>query len=245
MLLCLPAHAAVFTYNFESLSPGALSGQDNWTNSGASPFIVTTGSGFDTTQVIGTSGSPGSNYATRVNNGGFSFGSLVGVTSLTLGFDTRYVTGGNGGINNQSLFYLDDGATTGSAFFGLNGNGLVINGSGPVLPGTLGFDDWFSLRLVMDLTANSGDGSGSLYYKNLTDGDSGYTAVSGLQNIDLNLYPLQDPTLWNRMVLRTGFYEGNKIDNLFIETSAVPEPSRALLAALGIVGLILRRRRRA
>ncbi|MCB1278492.1 hypothetical protein [Prosthecobacter sp.] len=242
----LAASAAVFTYNFESLTSGNnLAGQDNWTGLGGDAFIVSTGSGTNTSTVVGTAGSTGSNFAGRSNDGTFSFGSLSGVTSLTLGFDTRYVDGGNGGVNNQSLFYLNSSpiASTQSAFFGLNGNGLVINGSGPVLPGTLNFDDWISLQLVMDLTANGGDGSGSLFYKNLTDGDLGYSAVSGLQDINLNLTSGQDPTQWNRMMLRTGLYEGNKIDNLYIETTAAPEPSRTLLAALGICGIILRRKR--
>jgi len=248
MLLSLSAHAAVFTYDFESPpinSLGALAGQDNWSSLGGSTFIVTNGTGFNTSQVVGTGGSAGSNFAGRINDGNFSFGSLTGVTSLTLGFDTRYVSGGSGGVSNQAHFYLNSSpvAFTQSAFFGLEGNNLTINNSAFALPGGLDFDDWISLRLVMDLTANSGDGSGSLYYKNLTDGDSSYSAVSGLQGINLNLDPLQDPLQWNRMMLRTGSYEGNKIDNLYIETSSVPEPSRALLAALGFSGLILRRRR--
>lgn len=248
-LLCLPLHAAVFTYDFESPpinSLGVLSGQDNWSSLGGSAFIVTNGTGFNTSQVVGTGGSAGSNFAGRINDGSFTFGSLTGVTSLTLGFDTRYVNGGTGGVSNQAHFYLNSSpvASTQSAFFGLEGNNLTINNSAFALPGSLNFDDWISLRLVMDLTANGGDGSGSLYYKNLTDGDTSYSAVAGLQGINLNLDPLQDPLQWNRMMLRTGSYEGNKIDNLYIETSsAVPEPSRALLAMLGLCGLILRRRR--
>jgi len=244
MLLCLPAHAAVFTYNFESLSSGALSGQDNWTSISGSSFIVTNGAGTNTSQVVGTGGSAGSNFAGRVNDGSFSFGSLAGVTSVTLGFDTRYVNGGTGGVSNQAHFFLNNSpsGSTQSAFFGLQGNNLTINNAAFALPGGLNFDDWISLRLVMDLTANGGDGSGSLLYKNLTDGETSYSAVAGLQGINLNLDPLQNPLLWDRMMLRTGFYEGNKIDNLYIETS-VPEPSRAFLVALGFAGFILRRRR--
>ena len=241
MLLGLNAHAVVI-YSFEGLSNGTLDGQDNWTSPSGAPFIVSDGTGYDTSKVTGTAGSATSNFAIRANDGNFSFGSLVGVTTLTLGFDTRYVAGGNAGTNNQSQFSLNSAdSVTGSAAFGLNGNGLVINSSGPVLPSGLNFDDWFSLQLVMDLTANSGDGSGSLFYKNLTDGDTGYTAVAGLQDINLDLSPLQDPTQWTRMVLRTGFYEGNKIDNLYI--ASVPEPSCALLTALGLICLIPRRRR--
>lgn len=243
MLLCLPVHAAVFTYDFESLGFGALNGQDNWSFlAGDSAFIVTSGSGANTTKVVGTGGSTSSNFAGRINDGNFSFGSLVGVTSLTLGFDTRYVSGGS----DQALFYLNSASgSTQSAYFGLNGDAFYVNANGIALPSGVDPNDWLSLRLVMDLTANSGDGSGSLFYKNLTDGETSYAAVTGMQDMSLGL-SIQDPTQWNRLMLRTGFYEGNKIDNLFIETSsAVPEPSRSLLAALGLCGLILRRRRSA
>lgn len=244
MLLGVNVHATLFTYDFETQSNGNLGGQDNWVNAFGAPFSVSTGIGTDTTKVVGTAGSTSSNFATRVNDGNFSFGSLVGVTALTLGFDTRYVDGGNGGINNQSHFSISSpSGSTGSPFFGLQGNNLTINNSAFTLPGSLNFDDWISLRLQMDLTANSGNGSGTLFYKNLTDGDTGYTAVSGLQNINLNLSS-QDPTQWSRMVLRTGFYEGNKIDNLFIETTPVPEPGTVLVGAACIGVTVFRRRRR-
>lgn len=244
MLLGVNVHAALFTYNFESLTNGTLAGQDNWVfNFGDAPYIVSTGTGADTTKVVGTAGSTSSNFATRINDGNFSFGSLTGVTSLTLGFDTRYVAGDNGGINNQSHFALDTSSgSTGSARFGLQGNGFIVSNTTTGLPTGVDFDDWISLRLEMDMLANGGNGSGSLYYKNLTDGDPGFTAVSGLQNLNLG-YLAQDPSQWSRMVLRTGFYAGNKIDNLYIDTTPVPEPGTALFGVACVGVAALRRRR--
>lgn len=236
MLLGLHANAAIFTYNFDNLTNGNVSGQDSWIDSpgnpsGAVSFIVSTGTGADTTKVLGTNGSTASNFAWRTNDGNFSFGNLSGSPSLILGFDGQFVSGGS----DQIHFSLRNTANTAaSPVFGFEGNAFRLGSSTSALPGTINASDWVRMQMAVDLNLNTA----SLSYKNITDGETVFTAVSGLQNIN---FASLNPAVWNEMVLRTGFYAGSKIDNLYIES--VPEPSRALLAALGLLSLILRRRR--
>lgn len=239
ILLGLHVHAAVSIYSFENLNLGNVAGQDGWIDSpnnpdGAVSFIISTGTGADTSKVFGTAGSPASNFAWRPNDGNFSFGDLSSSPVLILGFDGQFV----GNSFDQIHFNLRNTANTAaSPIFGYEGNNFRIGGNFAALPGTINANDWVRMQMVMDMTL----GTASLYYQNLTDSETSFTPVSGLQNVSTGTL---NPAVWNEMLLRTGFNAGNKIDNLYIETSSsVPETSRALLAALGLVGLILRRRR--
>ena len=236
-ILCLgqTARAATFTYDFENLSNGALGGFDNWVNEGGANYIVSTdilpGNG---TQVVGNVNFGGSQFVKRTNGGSFDFGDLSGSNFLTLGFDGRFVGGGS----DQIHFKLRNAANSVvSPIFGFEGDSSMLGDSDASLPGTINANDWVSIQMTVDMNLNTA----SLFYKNLTDGDTGFTAVAGLQNISV---PVQNPSVWTEMSLRTGDYANNMVDNLYIATfDAVPEPSRAIFAALGFVGLILRRRR--
>ena len=79
--------------------------------------------------------------------------------------------------------------------------------------------DWVRLRLVMDFTANGGQGAGDLYYQNLTAGDSALQPVAGLQNINLGLNSVgtdaTNPARWNAMWTNM-WGEGNQLDNIVV-----------------------------
>ncbi len=63
-------------------------------------------------------------------------------------------------------------------------------------------NDYYRLQLRMDFTANGGDGLGTLAFKNLTDGDTGFHTVPGVrsQPLELNgLPPGARPAKWNAL----------------------------------------------
>jgi hypothetical protein len=63
-------------------------------------------------------------------------------------------------------------------------------------------NDWYRIQLRMDFTANSGDGIGSLYFKNLSQNDTSFHSVSGTRNVPLGLTRLTaaaGPAHWNAM----------------------------------------------
>ncbi len=82
-----------------------------------------------------------------------------------------------------------------------------------------GRSDWYRIQLHINFTTNNGLGSGSLYYRNLTDGDVNFIPIAGLQNINLQLKNMNQnaqPNTWNTMWLQLLADGGNEpaIDNL-------------------------------
>ncbi|MGA0307196.1 MAG: hypothetical protein ACO3OB_16150, partial [bacterium] len=63
--------------------------------------------------------------------------------------------------------------------------------------------EWVRFRLVIDLQANGGQGSGNLEYMNLSRGDTNFQQVTSHQNLNLGLQSGQnngaDPNKWNGM----------------------------------------------
>ncbi|MDJ0806785.1 MAG: hypothetical protein QNJ78_08115, partial [Gammaproteobacteria bacterium] len=78
--------------------------------------------------------------------------------------------------------------------------------------------DWYRLRLRIDFDANSGDGSVSLSYKNLSKGDADFTDVANLQDINARLRQNGAPNqaAWDAMFLKLRVDATNipKVDNL-------------------------------
>jgi hypothetical protein len=88
-------------------------------------------------------------------------------------------------------------------------------------------EDWYRLQLRMDFSANNGDGSGSLYYRNLSRGDASFQPVADLQDVPLELqcmHPEAMPQSWDAMWISMRF-DGRQhvpvIDNLVPHVSAV------------------------
>ena len=87
-------------------------------------------------------------------------------------------------------------------------------------------NDWYRIQLRMNLPANDGDGTGTLYFKNLTDGNVNWHTVSGLRTRPLGLkrlHPASGPTRWSAMWLHL-FSNGNNIpsvDNLVPNASTI------------------------
>jgi len=265
-------------YTFEGLSEGDLLGQDNWeqyASQGTSWSVVEPGGGSNNTAVA----EPGDNthLLIRQNDSSFAFPThSASGTAAVMQFDFRYAE-----VSDESHYYFglgadstddaDDKVSTvkerGPAIGMFDSDGsqegfgirlLAVNGT-PIYSYGYGTDtddgDWIRLRLVMDFTANGGDGEGLLYYKNLTDGDPGFTALNPSTPQDLKLTEMNpgvSPSTWDTMVIVRSGESGAgdnqpQIDNLHPNVLRGPEPS-ALVALCGLgltcLGLCWRRRGR-
>jgi hypothetical protein len=231
-------------YDFENLVNGVLEGRDGWVEAPGSGVVVIR---QDDTLVNGTqvaqpdvgvlSGTPGD--VTRVNDDGFRFSPFFGTESqvvleadLTAEAATGFALGAD--LNSDGVLAAADGELgptfgalrndqAGVEQFGILAANLSAVYLAPLNSGerTGNEDDhWYRMQLRMDLTANGGSGSGSLYYMNLTNGDTTFQPVSELQNVDLLLgamAPEAGPASWNAMRIVMQF-EGSQsiphMDNL-------------------------------
>lgn len=80
-------------------------------------------------------------------------------------------------------------------------------------------NDWYRIQLRLNFRAADGEGIGSLYFMNLTDGDTAFHTVSGVRNRPLGLsrlHPHARPDRWNGLWLQL-LTNGNSVpsaDNL-------------------------------
>ena len=207
-----------FVYDFESLTPGGLAGQDNWTVFAVGDSTVISGSGLNPTQ---TATAAATSIMARPNDGNFRFLAFSGAeTDAFMQFDMRLdSTGATMALGNEvaigPFFGITGIGASGSQFYireaGMGAEHGVSLG-GAVSPG-----EWVRFQLRADLTANGGNGAGSLYYQNLSLGETGFTPVAFLQNVGLNL-SAAPPATWNGIGFRidnAGVPSGNiQIDNL-------------------------------
>jgi hypothetical protein len=244
------AHAV--GYNFNALSGNDnpitdLDGQDNWTTQGFGvngvPDLsrimgVTATLGFDGTPALRfQEQGPGVGAdASRLNDGAFSiptfdgseteafiqadFGFGAWGNQFALGYDTNADSIIRRSTPNEIGPRLSIGCFEQAGVSVTNAAGITTKV--PVSNVNAGCTEWVRLRLVMDFTANGGQGSGDVYFKNLTNGDTCLQPVTGLQGINLGLNPgsgdASDPVNWNGM---WGHMEGatNELDNIRVETS--------------------------
>jgi hypothetical protein len=255
---------AATIYDFEGLNSGQdLIGQDGWvikSTSWTGDIDVASGSGVNTSQVARGSGTV-SGGALRVNDASYSFPSFQGnETNVFMQADVRLGTssirtamfGLGHDVNGDD--YIGTGPPELGPRFGVGYQDYgtdsfvvraadntittrsIATANGGASAGSS--TDWFQVRLLMDFTADAGDGSGSLFYRNLTAGDTSFSPVTGLQNVDLNLASTEtDPTTWDTLYIR--LHDGSQIDNL--DPTSVPEPSSMLLVASGAAAFLLSR----
>jgi len=202
-------------YDFELLSEGDINGQDNWVEAVTNATVSTDTSSVNGTQVVhanATTVAAGDTEISRVNDDSFSFLPLSG-TQDRICYETT--------ADDNSLFALGqeivaDGLLQTAdgeigvpfgfwerQFIVLIGNSLVTRAGVADLGTDDLITDWYRLCLDIDFTANGGAGAGSLSYMNLSNGDTTFTAIPGLQDLNLNLSlnGTPDPTLWNAMFL--------------------------------------------
>ena len=242
------------TYDFNAYTLGDLHGQSGWGSegfNGASGIQIATGS-FDSSRFALFSDAGAGRGASAWNQGAFS--ALNGSEAVTLQFDFRAGTtqsnyvglgwdnaSGKVTLNsaaNRHGFEIKTALSGGIAVF-LNGSSFGTDSGG--------FTDggWYTIRVNMDLAANSGAGSLSVVSK--VANASSFDPVTGLQNVNMGLDRLgtsaSDPTLWNTLWFHNeGGFSG--MDNLAV--TAVPEPAPIALFTGGVIamGMVVFRRRR-
>lgn len=92
-------------------------------------------------------------------------------------------------------------------------------------------NDYYRLQLRMNLTANDGDGLGTLAFQNLTDSDTAFHTVPGVRNQPLGLRRLPAearPARWNAMWVQL-HSNGNSIP---IADNFIPNPKGVLIVEL-------------
>lgn len=122
-------------------------------------------------------------------------------------FDARAGLPG-GGAGNVYLI-LNNAADTGLQF-GMRDSEFLVRGGrfSGVLQETAAvpsswYDrgEWARLELRCDFAANNGDGACSLFFRNISRGETTYQPVAGLQNVDLR-GEVRDPETWDLIEFR-------------------------------------------
>jgi hypothetical protein len=212
---------------------GLIDKQDNWVDQPGQGYAAIR---LDTSPANGTKvawhvptvGFNQSAYLTRVNDGSFSFPAISPLQiRLTIQFDctgehvAMFALGHD--RNNDGMLLKSDGEIgpsfgTWDQSFRIQGANLGTAHDAPFGSGNARYD-WYRIQLRIDFTGYGSNGSGSLFYKNLTDGDPQFTAVPALQGIDLelsSLHPDAGPTTWDSMWIELLSGGGNhpSADNL-------------------------------
>jgi len=207
------------TYDFEHLQVNHfIHGQDNWVDQpGQGQAVIMQNedpaNGTRVVRHFRTVNFNESAYLTRVSEEQFAFPLYAGFeTSATLRFDA------NG--EHLALFALGhdqngDGMTKGAdgelgPAFGVYDRMFVVQAAneGTTYLAEFGSgnagDDWYQIELRIDFSAQEESGTGSLFYRNLSDGDLDFQPVTGLQDVRLNLetmHPLSPPGTWDALWL--------------------------------------------
>lgn len=239
---CTASVAPAATMTFEDLTTGqALAGQGGWVDSDASHYATVAST---TPAHLGA--------ATNVVKGAGTRDMLSLDTDTPFGWsatDTAAVVQADftPGSGIFSISVGKDGATGSNRgpTFGFYGRDALLRRANPnnsniqSLQETDGSSDWYRLRLVIDFTANGGDGSADLLLQNLTDGETTYRTV--INDVDLDIQSrmvpaAQDPATWDSFFLDVQGDTG-MLDNVSV---VIPEPASTSLALGGLLLLGLR-----
>lgn len=193
-----------------------------------------TGSGAVTVAAAGTLGGTGSIIAGSNNNITIDGTLDAGLPAASSGTALALTVGGTGALamNGSTLFQLFTGGGTGTANGNTAADQVVVNApnwSNVIFGGTS------TLTITTGLTATSFIAGDSWKIFDWVGVAAGSAPVQGTNGFNAVVAPTLDPGFtWDYSSL---FSTGT------ISVIAVPEPSRALLMLLGLLGLMMRRRR--
>ena len=233
LIVQAPPAKAVEVYTFETLTVSvAIDGQDHWKDQPGQgqAWVVLDASGNDTKVVRyhKTALFVEPAFITRTNDASFDFVSFSGSeTNAIVQFDATgehiamFALGRD--LNGDGLLKITQGEI--GPAFGVYDHAFRIQEADVGAASDVAFEsgnsgsDWYRIQLHIDFTAANGEGTGSLYYMNLSDGDTTFHSVAGLQDRPLGLsrlHPEARPARWNAMwldLLQEGFNEPSA-DNL-------------------------------
>lgn len=164
-------------YDFESLAFANITGQDGWNKLATYDGVVTAGTGVNTSKVLKSGTANNVAYPYRGNDASYAMHTYQGnETGAVYQCDFMYSSTYSGGgltieaTNSAGTVYAGPGFGSSYTLFNAIGKSCSI-------PSGCDSGDWIRFRLVIDFTAANGQGSGTLFYRNLTDGAPGFTAV--------------------------------------------------------------------
>jgi len=230
-ILLAPAAAAQGVYDFDGLNGSdtppftLLDGQDGWSeetfNANNRCGVTETLSHDGTKSLQFQEVGPGFGCdASRINDANWGYSAFTGLerdayfqADMRVGF-----WGGSFGVahdtNDDGIIRGYQGGERGVRFtIGTQSNVQLrlidASGNSTQVPlGALGVSggNWVRVRVVMDLAAGGGSGTGTVWLQNLTAGTgSPFTPVPGLQDVPLGLVPgagdATDPTAWDAVWL--------------------------------------------
>jgi hypothetical protein len=223
----------VWTEDFESYSDSNLNGQQDWTvvtRNTSGQIYLEADFGFDGTRALKFphSGAGVGNRAYKVFLDEASPFPSANQEFFVYEADIIKLCWGAflGPAFDSSSDGIIDDPEQGPGFWivggcGDNGNKLRARlGDGSTIEADLIGNSWFRIRFVMDLSANQGQGSGTIFFKSLTDGETSWRTDATLTNFSLKLDTTADdssnPTKWNALWLH---FEGATagLDNIRIE----------------------------
>lgn len=229
------ASTILFTtdFNAPAYSNGALIGQDGWVITGSSVVnpIAAANTGTDGTVTLTTNGQDIRRaFAPNHTSGSIYLNVEFTVATAQAAGDYFVHLGDNGASNFYARTYIRS-----------SGTGFVMalgTSSGAATYGTtvLDFNTAYTLLVRYDIVAGTTNDTGALFINPANElgvGDTAYVAATTIGT---------DATVINSVSLRQGTAAsapGVTIDSI---TVLVPEPSSTLLGALGILGLLRRRR---
>jgi uncharacterized repeat protein (TIGR01451 family) len=191
LTVLLPVTAlAVSFYDFENLDRNNLIGQDGWTNdlfsigSGA----VQPGGGVNTSLVLRCTNTTGTTYFRRFNNGVYAFNVYSDTeTGAVYQFDVQWTN-----VLDNAAYMAPRGSNQIAFSFGINKSNLQLRGASfgtniatRPIPAVITNGHWVRLRMVANFTDSTNEGSGVLYYKDLTAGETEFTAWVTNNNLEI------------------------------------------------------------
>ena len=230
------AETMPWSYDFNDLTVGTIVGQDGWAT------FPGTWWDFDVASVAGANGSMSNAARTAASTSTFSTGNyrawgtpmiFTGAdTTVTQAFqfcrdetdddDLQIVSAGaafSGLVEWRMLFGTDAGK-----FHIRHGEGYVYHGS------DVASEHWYDVKLDMDFSTETV----TLSYRDLTEGDTSWTADSLLTDMPMLT------TVKTLTGLSIRGRTGGCLDNyrIFSGTDPIPEPGTLALLATGLIGLL-------
>lgn len=257
------AQGAIYSYNFNNIGVATttLNGKDNWVATGLDAAVAPEGGAPHPGDGLCVSnyGGTAAVYGTRLNNGNWSYSvsgsqpfyvqydfSIDYALSAYLGYSKLWLTNSVSGRKFGFGLTVKNNGTYGYGYYPFIGDALSAE---TVAYNTVadtprpGYRQVGVLRLEVDPAAGGGEGLGDLLIKREWLGETNFTAIPLLQNINMKFLTA------NAMVgpLTNGLRVETKVrvaamDNF--EIGAIPEPATLTLLVLGGLGLLARRRRR-